>query len=170
MRLLDSNQSLVAQVGLESGPLPLGEGQAAGLKAISREKAREAALNSRIAKLERLFSGQWRMFGRLERLWARLVEQRETLWKHQIARSARLRSMIEAVKRLREQIRGLVDFYLMPVFRRLSAIGHRLAGAALGLGRLILAGKNNWRQFELWQSLRVEAGLDPEPFDVFEQA
>jgi len=122
-------------------------------------------LKDQIAKIEQQINRHWRFYGRLSGF---LSECRAKL-NAQLAHKAALAAQKQKLDQIRLSVRAMVDHYCIPVFRSLKAKGHPLAGAALGIGRKIASGGDyTRRQLGFWESLQVEAGLDPEPFEVFE--
>ena len=137
--------------------------------AIEREAAREVVLQDRLSRLERLQASYWRNSERVAAIVAKVRNALRTIRANRLNREYLTQYLAAKIAHIRSRVRETVDFYLLPVFRKLKSMGHPKAGAALGIGRKIASGgKYTWRQYVFWDTLRAEAGFDPDDCSVIE--
>ena len=137
--------------------------------AIEREAAREVVLQDRLSRLERLQASYWRNSDKVAAIVAKVRNALRTIRENKLNREYLTQYLAAKIAHMRRRVRETVDFYLLPVFRKLKAMEHPMAGAALGIGRKIASGgKYTWRQLAFWESLQNEAGFDPDDFHVIE--
>jgi hypothetical protein len=125
-------------------------------------KAREKALNERIQVVSSRV-GRWSRHGVVEQMVNRMKTELEDIWQRQIKAANARRALEAALDLVRQARSAIAGFFKGQMYRRFILMGlKKEAGIALGLGKRIAAGRYTWRQWEFFESLRIEAGLAPD--------
>jgi len=130
---------------------------------LSREQRREKVLSARLRVLNAAVNANFRVYARVKVWLDRAQNELETLWTNQRARQKRRAEQAVIMENIRRERSERAAFYMWRGFRSLTEQGSKMAGAFLGISRLIVARKQNWKQFQFYEQLLFEAGFDHEP-------